>query len=124
MIGKVICDTGFIWNPSNCECECNKLCDIGQYLDYENCKRRKKLINNLFEECSENIDGNEMIYDDYGNVCNSCTIYIISFVIVFLIIITISGAFIYFYWYLKKSNIGVTNINANTETKIYWKYKW
>ena len=124
MIGKVICDTGFIWNPSNCECECNKLCDIGQYLDYENCKRRKKLINNLFEECSENIDGNEMIYDDYGNVCNSCTIYIILFVIVFLIIITISGAFICFYWYLKKSNIGVTNINANTETKIYWKYKW
>ena len=119
MIGKVICDTGFIWNASNCECECNKLCDIGQYLDYENCKRRKKLINNLFEECSENIDGNEMIYDDYGNVCNSCTIYIILFVIAFLIIITISGAFIYFYWYLKKSNIGVTNINANTETKIY-----
>ena len=119
MIGKVICDTGFIWNPSNCECECNKLCDIGQYLDYENCKRRKKLINNLFEECSENIDGNEMIYDDYGNVCNSRTIYIILFFIVFLIIITISGAFIYFYWYLKKSNIGVTNINANTETKIY-----
>ena len=124
MIDKVICDTGFIWNPSNCEFECNKLCDIGQYLDYENCKRRKKLINNLFEECSENIDGNEMIYDDYGNVCNSCTIYIILFVIVFLIIITISGAFICFYWYLKKSNIGVTNINANTETKIYWKYKW
>ena len=29
---------GFIWNPSNCECECDKSCNIGQYLDYQNCK--------------------------------------------------------------------------------------
>ena len=21
-----------------CECECDKLCDVGEYLDYENCK--------------------------------------------------------------------------------------
>ena len=27
----------------NCECECDKLCDIGEYLDYENCKCRKKI---------------------------------------------------------------------------------
>ena len=33
---------GFIWNPSNCECECDKSCDIGEYLDYENCRCRKK----------------------------------------------------------------------------------
>ena len=32
----------FIWNPSNFECEYDKSCDIGKYLDYENCKRRKK----------------------------------------------------------------------------------
>ena len=25
---------GFIWNPSNCECECDKSCDIGEHLDY------------------------------------------------------------------------------------------
>ena len=24
-------DKGFIWNPSNWECECNKLCDVGEY---------------------------------------------------------------------------------------------
>ena len=41
-----MCDKGFIWNPSNCECECHKPCDIGEYLDYKNCKcRKKKLIN-------------------------------------------------------------------------------
>ena len=40
--------------------------------------------------------------NDYGSVCNSCTIYIGLFVIAFLIVIGISNAFIYFHWYLKK----------------------
>ena len=43
-------------NPSNCVCECNKSYDVGEYLDYENCKCRKRLIDKLVEECSENID--------------------------------------------------------------------
>ena len=28
----------------NFECECDKSCDIGEYLDYDNCKCRKKLV--------------------------------------------------------------------------------
>ena len=28
-----MCDKGFIWNPSQCECECDKACDVGEYLD-------------------------------------------------------------------------------------------
>ena len=51
-----ICDKGFIWNPSNCKCECDKSCDIGEYLDYWNCKCREKLVDKLTEECTENID--------------------------------------------------------------------
>ena len=43
LIDKGGCDKGFIWNPSSCECECGKLCDIREYLDYENCKCRKKI---------------------------------------------------------------------------------
>ena len=31
--------------------------------------------------------------NDYGNVCNSCTIYVVLFVIVFLIIISIASLF-------------------------------
>ena len=77
----------FIWNPSICECECNKSCDIEQYLDYKNCKYRKKLISKLVEECSEDINGNEMIYNgtsnNYEKVCNSCTLYITLFAITF-----------------------------------------
>ena len=33
-----MCDKGFIWNPSDCECECDKLCNAGEDLDYKNCK--------------------------------------------------------------------------------------
>ena len=57
LIDKRVCDKGFIWNPSNCECECNKSCNIVEYLDYSNCKCRKKLIDPLIEECTENING-------------------------------------------------------------------
>ena len=35
-------DKWFIWNPSICECKCDKKCDFGDYLNYENCKWRKK----------------------------------------------------------------------------------
>ena len=52
LIKKAICHKGFIWNPSNCECESDKSCDVGKYLDYANCKCRKGLIDNLVEECN------------------------------------------------------------------------
>ena len=53
LIDKQVCDKGFICNPSNCDCECDKACDIGEYLDYENCKCRKKLVDKLVDECTE-----------------------------------------------------------------------
>ena len=64
LIDKEMCDKGFIWNPINCECECDKLCNVGEYLDYESCKCRKRIIDKLVEECSENIDRNEMLYNE------------------------------------------------------------
>ena len=33
LIDKSVCDKGFIWNPSNSECEYDKSCDFGEYLD-------------------------------------------------------------------------------------------
>ena len=51
-----LCDKGFIWNPSNCECECHKSCNIGEYLDYKNCKYRKKLADKSIDECTEIIE--------------------------------------------------------------------
>ena len=103
LIDKGICNKIFICNPINCKCKCDKLCDVGEYLDHKNCKCRKRLIDKLVEECSENIDGNEMIYNDtlndYRKICNSCTVYVVLLVIFFIIHISISTAFIYFHCY-------------------------
>ena len=56
MIDIGIFDKGFIWNPSNCECKFDKSCDLEKYLECKNCKCRKRLIDKLVEECSENIE--------------------------------------------------------------------
>ena len=74
LIDKGIWDKIFIWNPSNCECECDKSCDAGEHLDYKNCKCRKRLIDKLVEECSENIDGNEMLDNDTLDIISLNTI--------------------------------------------------
>ena len=60
MFDKGKCDKGFTWNPSNCERECDKLCNIGEYLYYKNCKCGKKLVDKLVEECNENVDEKEI----------------------------------------------------------------
>ena len=88
LIDKGMCDKGFIWNPSICECECEKLFDVGEYLNYRNCKFRKRLIDKLVEECIENIDGP---LNNYRKICNSCTAYIVLLAILFIIHISISS---------------------------------
>ena len=127
-----MCDRGFIWNPSNFECECDKSCDVGEFLDYKSCKCRNKIVFKLLEEYSENTDGNEMLYNEtldvislktislnvYKKVCNSCTIYIVLFAVFFIASICISSNFIYFHWCLKKDNVRV-KFNPSTQTTIY-----
>ena len=56
LIDKGSCNKRFIWNPSNCECECNKSYDTGEYLDYKNCKCKKKLVDKLVKKRTENVD--------------------------------------------------------------------
>ena len=33
LIDKGVCDKGLILNPSNYECQCDKSCGVGEYLD-------------------------------------------------------------------------------------------
>ena len=55
LIDKGVWDKEYIFNPSNCECECDKSCNISQYLDYSDCKTyKKKLTDPLIEKCPEN----------------------------------------------------------------------
>ena len=102
------------------KCKCDKSCDIGEYLDYKNCKCGKIIIDKLVEECSESIVGNEMLYNEsfdvnplsvYKKVYSSCTVYIVLFVVFLIKSICICCVFIYFYCYLKKYNIG-TNFSV------------
>ena len=124
LIDKDVCEKGCIWNPSNYECECDKSCDVGEYLDYENCKCRKKLVDKLVAECTENIDevkiaeitstelqsaGNENVW-----VC-SYIICIILAVIALETSIGIGDYFAYSRWYLKKD---VTRVKFGT--RIQW----
>ena len=104
-----MCYKGFIWYPSNCECECDKLCDVGEYLDYKNCKCRKSLINKSIEECSKNIYENEALdivpldsipLNVYKKVCSSCMVYIVLFVVV--LITSICCVFILFFLLVSK----------------------
>ena len=62
---KGTCNKGFIWKPSYCECECDKSCNIGEYLDYSSCKCRKKLIDPLVEECTENINEASLVKKNF-----------------------------------------------------------
>ena len=88
--------------------ECDKSCDIGEYLDYKNCRCRKKIIDKLVEECSENIDGNELVFNETLDIIsssdnktsNSCVVYIILSS-VFLIISISMAIYVYFFLYLK-----------------------
>ena len=118
-----MCDEGFIWNPSNCGCECDKACDVGKYLDYENCKCRKKLVAPLIEECTETIEEvklakitlaeNENKYN-----CSFCTVSIVLMIVVFTICARITTYFVYYNWYLVKNNISRIKFSTRTQTTI------
>ena len=107
-------DKGFIWNSSNSGYECDKSCDVWEYLDYKNCKCREWLIDKLVEEFGESTNGNEVVCNGtlnyYGKICNFCTVYIVLLVIFFIMSVSISSIFIYFHCYLKR---------RYTETTIY-----
>ena len=60
LVNKERCNKGFIWNPIR------KI--VGKYLDYENCKYRKNIVGELVEECSKNIDENEIVYNETLNI--------------------------------------------------------
>ena len=99
LIDKGVCDKGFIWNPSDCDCEFDKPCDIGEYLDYSNCKCRKRLIDKLVEECTENIEEVSLIETSTKNdhKCSSCTVYRVLFWIFFIFFIIDVGITYYKY---------------------------
>ena len=51
-----VCNKGFIWLLAIVSLNVIKLIDVGEYLDYENCKTRKKLVLPLIKECTETVE--------------------------------------------------------------------
>ena len=106
-IDKGVCDKGFIWDPSNCECECDKACGVGEYLDYKNCKCRKKLIDKLVDECTETVEEVKLARvtlaeNENSYKCSSRIVYTVFFWIFFTINVgEIVAYFIYFHEYLR-----------------------
>ena len=45
-----------MWNPSTWACECDMWCKPGQYLDYEICICKNKLIGKIISECTSIIN--------------------------------------------------------------------
>ena len=86
-----MCDKGFIWNPSNCECECDKSCDIVEYLDYENCKYRKKIVDKFVEEYTETVQEVKIVENMHK--CNSFILHIVLFSILLTINVGIGSYF-------------------------------
>ena len=85
-----------IWNPSKCECKCDKSCDVGEYLNYENCKR---LVDKLVEEYTENVEEAkkaEITLNKNIHKCSSCTLYIVLFSIICTSNIGIATYFVYY----------------------------
>ena len=99
LVNKMVCDKGYIRNPSSCACECDKSCGIGQYLDYKTCVCRNSLVDKLVEECTIY---NKTLTVTSSNDCASCTPYVVLFAVFLSTSIVISGAFVYFHWYKNK----------------------
>ena len=115
LIDKGVCDKEFICNSSNCECESDKSCDVGEYLNYENCKCKKKIVDKIVEECTENIEEIRLVEqtsakNENKHKCSSSTVYIELFLIIFTINIGIGIYFVYSRWYLKKKIFHVLSL--------------
>ena len=105
LIDKRVCDKGFIWNPSYCECESDKACHVGEYFDYQNCECRKKLVDKLVDKCTETIEEVKLAKitlakNESNYKCSPCTVYIVLMIVISTIFTGITTYFVYYNWSL------------------------
>ena len=106
LIDKGVCDKGYIWNLY-----------IGEYLDYESCKCRKRLVDKVWsDECDEIIE-EVKILDKNEDKCSSCILYIVLFSIFFTINVAIATYFVY-YKYVSRNKENVSKYYYIYQTTI------
>ena len=103
-----VCDKGFVWNLSNYKCKCDKSCHLGEYLDYENFKCRKKLFASLIKKCTETVEEAKLakltfLKNENSYKCIPCTLYVVLLSISFTINIAgIVTYYVFSQYYRKK----------------------
>ena len=100
--GIIDCTKGYMWNPSACECQCDKWCKLGQYLDHKKCVCKNKLVGRLISECTSIINETMMNNNNYDNDYNAITYVFIGLFSLLLLVIICFCVFAYFKWF--KSN--------------------
>ena len=94
---------------------CDKVCNFGEYLDYGNCKCRKKIVAPLIEECTETVEEVKLAKITLTENENS---YKCSFCTVYTNVGGIGAYFVHFQWYLKKDALHI-DFSTQTQTTNY-----
>ena len=121
LIDQDVCHKGYAWNPSSCECESDKSCDVGKYLDYENCKSRKRLVDKLVEECNENADQAKLTEVALFELVNECVCFYTVFIVLVVIVVKIcNGNGAYFtYKNIKRNKENISIYDYVYQAKSY-----
>ena len=70
--------------------------NVGEYIDYSSCKYRKKLIDPLREECTENVDETKLVNITVENKNNDrCRSYVVHMVLFWIFFVISCGTIIY-----------------------------
>ena len=96
---------------------------MGEYLDYENSKCRKKFVDKLIDECTETIEEVKLaeitLFENKNNYkYASCRVYVVLMIVVFTIFIGITIYFIYYNWSFINNNVSGIKFNTSKETMI------
>ena len=117
LIDKGVCDKGYIFNPSNCKYECDKSCNTSQYLDYLDCKCKKKIIDLIVQKCTEYDDNKTKIVNK--TVKNSCNVYIVLTIASIVIFTVYTIYFVCYNWFLIKNKDLFAKYNTRRKTLIW-----
>ena len=98
--------------------------NVGEYLNYENYKWRKKIVDKLIDECTETIEEVKLAKitlakNENENKYSSCTVYIVLMIVIFIIFTGINIYFVYYNWSLIKNNVFCIKFDTHKDTKIW-----
>ena len=83
--------------------------NVGEYLNYSDCKCRKKLTDKLIDECIGTIEETKLVNTTFTEnennyECTSCIVYIALMIIASTIFTVITVYLVYYNWYLINNN--------------------